>query len=204
MPFSPSYRVAELMIKVGSNSRDSNSGILYGVEKYVIAPKHFSNGTYAKNDMVLVKTKAAIDYLVDEVRNMYVINSICLPKDGIINPDDEYARFAGFGIIKDSKEIVLPRLLQKVGGVIYDPLRGRRACKRGFEMICFEMDKNAMNCMGDSGSPLIQYDGYVAVVIGVNSFAKGGTPGFPCGTLTAALRVSYYVDSFIRKALEKY
>lgn len=187
--------VSKMQVKVGSNFKAKSSGTFYEVEKFEIFSEY--NRTLNKRDIALIKTKKEIEYVIDDVRNVFVVNSICLPDITSLNDDDEYAQFSGFGLVGSTEKDAFHPQLQKIGGVIY----GFERCNNDTSVICFEMDNKGLNCNGDSGSPLFQFDDDSAVVIGVNS-ASSPFPSLFCGNLTFATRVRNYID-FIRKHLVK-
>lgn len=151
-------------IQVGSNTITGGNK-WYEVERFEIYKGQYDDGYFFSNDIALIKTTTEIEYVVDEERNMYVVNSICPPQEYIINTDDEYAQFSGFGYM--SLDRTNPEFLQKFGGVI-----SYINSQKGHQTHLIDLDlQGAMTCDGDSGSPLIQFDGRKAVIIGLLSSA---------------------------------
>lgn len=157
----------------------------------------------ASFDIALIKTKMDIVNVFEEERNMYVVNAICLPQVYISNKNDEFAQIAGFGILESESTESAPEL-RKTGGVIFSVLDSLKNYVE-YHSILFYSGQSG-TCSGDSGSPLFQYDGRRAVVIGVLGygvlppdevyFGEERKPE-PCGPYTVFARVSYFLSEFI-------
>lgn len=178
-----------MRVKVGSNFRDVNEGTLYEAESYKVHPRYFGNRTVTRGDVGVIRTKTEIDYVIDEERDIFVVNSICVPQPNILNQYNEYAVLAAFGSLEDKIDSKMPTLLQKTVGVIY----GWTKCDADMMNICFDMG-SAAGCSGDSGSPLIQYNGDKAILIGLISGQEPDrSPGDFCSQIIMAARVGQYV-----------
>ncbi|XP_054166160.1 chymotrypsin A-like [Oppia nitens] len=96
------------------------------------------------------------------------VNSICLPDKDIVNTENELALMAGFGYIDDGVDNYGPLMMG--GQMIAEPFFNENDSNGTF-IIGYRHPLNlasAAVCRGDSGSPLIQYAGGRAVLIGTH------------------------------------
>lgn len=189
MPVFSKY-TSLVRIQVGSHTL-TGGDVWYEVEKFEIYRGYDGND----RDIALIKTTTEIEYVVDEEKHIYVVNSICLPQDHIFNTNKEYIQLSGLGYV--GRDMSDPEFLQKVGGVIdrvppndYHPTR----------LIDLDLQPSEV-CNGDSESALFQFDGRRAVVVGLISktFPLKGT--LICGSRAHVTRVSYYISDFVKELL---
>ncbi|XP_054159987.1 mite allergen Der p 3-like [Oppia nitens] len=121
----------------------------------------------------------------------YIVNTVCLPVADIINNKSEDTVVIGYGYT-DRDGTQLSDVLRKANVEILS----NRVCddkyQRQPEVICSED--------GDSGGPMIQYDGNRAVLIGVvNDGAEDSNIGCRARYLIFT-RVSYFINMIIETA----
>ncbi|XP_054161567.1 venom peptide isomerase heavy chain-like [Oppia nitens] len=180
---------------IGSNHRQL--GDTYYAQNITIY-NNKNNTRMLDNDIAIIKLSHKFAPLVFNDKNRYYfkVNTICLPKANITNVNREPAIFSGWGaIVKEGTNMT--DNLKKAEYLIDN---NYKQCNNN--NICVN-ENWYIPCFGDSGSPLIQYDGERAVLIGLFSHSvptnTGNStidnqchPGWQYFT-----RVSYYVDWII-------
>ena len=128
-------------------------------------------------DIALLKVKNRIIPAFNETH--YTINSICLPKSGIENQNNESLVIIGMGY--EDPYASLPYRLKKGVTQMLDSKTCETISREFYKNICFlrlSSNKpilNSSSCSGDLGSPSHQYYGCRAIQIGVHSKGVSGS-----------------------------
>ena len=187
---------------------DVDEGLLTQFEENKIKYRyHFLKKSY--HDIALLKLKERIVPVINETH--YLINSICLPKTGIVNKRNENVIVLKIGKTYDKE--TNPKKLRKELSVINMEYLYPNDWEKEPTLIVSQdfinhssiFIVNSTGCYGDSGSPSHQYYGWRAVQIGINS-AMVGDPiknsKEQCHNMAVNIRVSFFVQ-WIRSEISK-
>ncbi|CAG2104304.1 unnamed protein product [Medioppia subpectinata] len=163
------------------------------VKQYDYLVRHMVNEIRIFNilDVALVKVTKPIEVVTDG--QSYAVNSVCLPERSIANLVTEDALFAGFGFT-DVDAMNRSYFLRQTRLSIESEVECYQRFHRRFDEIC-AVETQHMLCSGDSGSPLVQFDGQRAVIIGVLTWTQRVNTSHNCGPgVMYFTRVSMIMD----------
>ncbi|CAG2106653.1 unnamed protein product, partial [Medioppia subpectinata] len=167
----PNVNKNDITVRIGSSDK-LRGGRLLGVKAVYIHPEFnhivMQSLQSISNDIALIELKTSIKY------DMSSANRVCLPINaGLIDMYGFKALLSGWGRTDGNRPT---NTLRKA---IYDTIPNRECHLKTEKIICVNAIHN-MACSGDSGSPLIRYQGCNAVLMGVYSSSRNFT-GQACG-----------------------
>ncbi|XP_054158654.1 venom peptide isomerase heavy chain-like [Oppia nitens] len=153
----------------------------YTSDDYFI-PNQFRKAKQRAYDLALIRLSKPLN-LMSNTRYK-TINGICLPKEDIINTNDELALIAGYGAINDTTDL---NGRPHMGWLKIMKPEFDSNDSNGTLILAERAPGGSLSCKGDSGGPLLQYINGRAVLIGV---IQGGVSSNYCPEINFP---AYYV-----------
>ncbi|XP_054158653.1 serine protease 3-like [Oppia nitens] len=176
-------------IRIYTGNQDINHLTDYHTIDDYFIPNEFRKGYQMSYDLALIRLSKPLNLMSNT--EYKTINGICLPKEDIINTNDELALIAGYGAINDTTKLKgRPHMgWLKIMKPVFDSNDSN-----GTMITAERTPGGSMTCKGDSGGPLLQYINGRAVLIGVT---KGGIMSNYCPKIsfqTYYIRLSKHIE----------
>ncbi|CAG2106357.1 unnamed protein product [Medioppia subpectinata] len=183
----------DIRVYPGLTNQKTANHTYYTGGQYFITPEYESN-QWQPFDLGLIRLNTAIP--LDGTSGVTGINAICLPEEWAANQNEEYVQLVGFGKDNGTRSGTLRSGYAKMMTAHRDQIQNT-----ALSMQRIPFPSGSGICLGDSGSPVVQYVNGVAVVIGITVSATMDTNN-SCQKLTeeagmTAIRVSHHIQWII-------